>query len=78
MKPVVHRLEAEYWGEVDFVYLDRDDRANRDVMNRYDFSYQPLFVFVEPDGTEIQRWFGSVPEADLRAAFDAYLAAPGG
>ncbi len=78
MKPVVHRLEAEYWGKIDFVYLDRDDPANRDLMSRYEFRYQPYFVFIEPDGTEIQNWFGTPTEADFKAAFDSYLAEHGG
>jgi thioredoxin-like negative regulator of GroEL len=69
----VHGLEAEYWGRIDFVYLDVDDPANRNVMRQYGFTSQPLFVLIAPDGTEIQRWFGYINEEELRQAFDVYL-----
>ncbi len=74
MRPIVHGLEAEYWGRIDFIYLDIDNAANLDVMQRYGFTSQPLFVLVEADGTEVQRWYGYVQASDLRAAFDALLA----
>jgi len=73
----VHGLEAEYWGKIDFVYLDIDNPANSDVMQRYRFTSQPLFVLVEADGTEVQRWYGYVQESEFRAAFDALLASDG-
>jgi thiol:disulfide interchange protein len=78
MKPVVHGLEGEYWGQIDFVYLDIDDPANRELMQRYGFIGQPLFVLIAPDGTEVQRWLGRVGEDEFREAFDAYLASAGG
>lgn len=77
MKPIVHGLEAEYWGEIDFVYLDIDDPANQEVMRRYKFTSQPLLVLVEPDGTEVARWFGYVSEDEFKQALDDYLASGG-
>jgi hypothetical protein len=72
----VHELEAEYWGEVDFVYLDREHPANREVVQTYGITYQPVFILVNPDGTEVQRW--AIPNPDeLRAVMDGYLAASG-
>lgn len=73
MRPVVHGLEAEYWGRVDFVYLDREDSANAAVTDRYSIRGQPVFILVAPDGSEVQRWFGSVSADDFRAALDGYL-----
>jgi thioredoxin-like negative regulator of GroEL len=69
----VHGLEAEYWGRIDFVYLDIDDGANRNIMRQYGFTSQPLFVLIAPDGTEIQRWFGYINGDELRQALDTYL-----
>jgi thioredoxin-like negative regulator of GroEL len=74
----VHGLEAEYWGEVDFLYLDREAAANADVVQSFGISYQPVFVFLAPDGTEVQRFFGGMSEADLRQALDSLLASTGG
>lgn len=73
----MHGLEAEYWGKVDFVYLDREKPANREVVQQFGVTYQPVFVFLAPDGTIVQRW--TVPDPDdLRATMDSYLATQGG
>ena len=73
MKPTVHGLEAAYWGQVDFVYLDIDDPANDGIKEIYNYRAQPTFVLVTPDGTEIQQWYGYTSEDELRRAFDNYL-----
>ena len=72
MKPIVHGLEAEYWGQIDFVYLDIDDPANQAMMQKHGFTSQPLFVFISADGVEIDRWFGYTSVDAFRQAFDAY------
>lgn len=73
MIPIVHGLEEDYWGQIDFVYLDHLDSKNQDVMQRYNFVWRPTFILIEPDGTEVQRWFGYVPAGMFRQAFNAYL-----
>ncbi len=75
MKPMVHGLEAEYWSQIDFVYLDIDDPSTNPVKERYGFRSQPTFVLIAPDGTPIQTWFGYVDADEFRRAFDDYLAA---
>ena len=72
----MHGLEAEYWGEVDFVYLNREDPANKEIVQRYAVVYQPELIFVAPDGTELKHWFGLNPD-EVRAEFDGYLAVGG-
>lgn len=72
----MHGLEADYWGSVDFIYLDREDPANADVVQRFGIAYQPVFILLSPDGSEVQRWFGG-SEADFRAILDGYLVAGG-
>lgn len=74
MLPVVHGLEAEYWGSVDFVYIDRENGNNAAVVQQYGVSYQPVFILISPEGEEIQRWFGYVDPEMLRAALNDYLA----
>ncbi len=73
----MHGLEAEYWGQVDFVYLDREAPDNAEVVGTYGIFYQPVFILIAADGTEVQRWFGAINADDLRAALDAYLASTG-
>ena len=68
----MHELEAEYWTQVDFVYIDREDPANKEVVNFFGITYQPVLIFLSPDGTELQRWVYFNGD-ELRAAFDGYL-----
>ncbi len=74
MKPTVHGLEAVYWGQIDFVYLDIDNPENDSVKQTYNYRAQPTFVLIAPDGTEIRQWYGYTAEEDLRSALDDYLA----
>lgn len=74
MKPIVHRLEAEYWERVDFVYLYQADPANQALFDQFGLRGRPIFLLLRADGTEVTRWFGSVPEDTLRAALDTLLA----
>lgn len=69
----MHGLEAAYWGQIDFIYINREAPANADVVSQYGIRYQPVFVLIEPDGTEVQRWT-FIDESELGAALDAYLA----
>lgn len=43
------------------------------VFAAFEVGYQPVGVFVV-DGVEVNRWLGSVPEQELRQAFDAATA----
>lgn len=71
---MVHRLESEYFGQIDFIYLDQYEEANADVFDRYGLRGRPIFLLLEPDGTEIRRWFGFITEEELRGAIDKLLA----
>jgi thioredoxin-like negative regulator of GroEL len=73
----VHGLEAEYWGRIDFVYLNREAPANASLVQQYGIRYQPVIILIGPDGTEVQRW-PYLDEDKLRAALDEYLASTGG
>ncbi|MBN1965082.1 MAG: thioredoxin family protein [Anaerolineae bacterium] len=74
MRPIVHGLEGEYWGRVDFVYIDREAGPNQSLTQQFGVRSQPILVLLSPSGEELQRWFGSVSADDLRAALDGVLA----
>ena len=74
---MVHGLEAEYWGQVDFVYIDREAADTQNVVQRFGIRSQPILIFLAPDGTEIERFFGFQSEDQLRASLDSLLATYG-
>lgn len=73
MAPIVHGLESEYYGQINFVYLDIDDPANESFKQQLGFRYQPQFFLIDGAGNIIQQWVGSVSGGDFRAAFDQVL-----
>lgn len=71
MAPVVHGLEAEYEGEVDFVYLDIDDPAVTPFKERLGYRTQPHYFLLDGDGTIVDSWQGRVERDTFVAAFEA-------
>ncbi len=51
MAPMVHGLEAEYFGRIKFTYLDADDPNTRDFQQALGFYYQPEVYFLDPAGS---------------------------
>ncbi len=68
MAPVVHGLEAEYGNQINFVYLDIDDRRNNNFKAELGFVYQPQLVLLDSQGNLIEQWVGFVPEQVLEEA----------
>lgn len=69
MAPIVHGLEAEYVGRIQFTYLDADDPATKDFQRSLGFAYQPEFYLLDGAGIVLQKWFGYVSADDFRAVF---------
>lgn len=76
--PMVHRLETVYWDRIDFIYLDQYDDDNRPFLRERGLNGRPIFLLLEPDGTEVTRWYGSRPEEEIRQVLDDYLAQTAG
>jgi hypothetical protein len=70
MAPIVHGLESEYYGQINFVYLDVDDPANASFKKTLGYKYQPHFMLIDGEGRVLQQWLGPVSAEDLRTAFD--------
>jgi len=73
MAPIVHGLESEYAGQINFVYLDIDDDRNDEFKNQLGFRYQPQFFLLDGEGNIIQQWVGPVTEDQFREAFETAL-----
>jgi hypothetical protein len=73
MAPMVHGLEAEYFGRINFVYLDADDSRTRDFQRTLGFYYQPEIYLLDGDGNVLKKWVGFTSEQELEAEFSKYL-----
>ena len=66
----MHGLEAEWGGEVDFVYLDIDDPATEPFKRQLGYRVQPHMFLLNGDGLVLQQWLGFVDAATLEAALE--------
>lgn len=73
MAPMVHGLEAEYFGRIKFVYLDADDPRTDDFQRALGFYYQPEVYLLDAEGNVLQKWIGFTSEADFEEVFAQYL-----
>lgn len=73
MAPMVHGLEAKYYGKVQFTYLDASDAATRDFQRALGFSYQPEFYLLDGQGNLLKKWVGFVSEDEFESAFAQYI-----
>ena len=73
MAPMVHGLEAEYYGKVKFSFLDADDPNTQTFQRALGFVYQPEFYLLDAEGNVLKKLVGFVREEDFRSLFDSYL-----
>ena len=73
MAPMVHGLEAEYYGKVKFTYLDADDSRTRGFQRALGFVYQPEFYLLDENGRLLKKWVGLVSEEEFETVFAQYL-----
>jgi thioredoxin-like negative regulator of GroEL len=74
MAPVVHGLEKNYAGKVQFLYLDTSDPRTLTARKRLGFGATPHFFFLRADGSEHADFQGVVPEDSVRRSVDRLLA----
>ena len=70
MAPVVHGLEQQYRGRVDFVYLDVSDPRNEAATSRLGFTSTPHFFLLRPDGSTVEAIQGVIPRDSLARALE--------
>ncbi len=73
MAPMVHGLEAEYFGRVKFSYLDADDPNTESFKRSLGFVYQPEFYLLDADGNVLKKLVGFVSEDEFRSLFNEHL-----
>ena len=73
MAPMVHGLEAEYYGRIKFNYLDADDPNTLNFQRELGFVYQPEFYLLDGNGNVLKKLVGPVSENEFRSLFDETL-----
>jgi hypothetical protein len=73
MAPIVHGLEAQFYEQMNFVYLDIDDPKNDGFKESLGYRYQPHIYLLDEDGKVLQQWVGPVSREELEQAFEAAL-----
>jgi len=73
MYPILKRLEAEYFQQINFIYLDIDDPANTAIKNQLGYRLQPEFYLVDANGNVLKHWLGLVNPNELETAIKSLV-----
>ena len=73
MATMVHGLEAKYFGQIKFSYLDADDPRTSGFQSALGFRYQPELYLLDANGNVLRKWIGFTAQEELEAAFAEYL-----
>jgi len=73
MAPMVHGLEAKYFGKIKFSYLEISDPQTEDFRNDLDFKYRPSFYLLDKDGNILYQWAGYQTQDQFEDVFAEYL-----
>ena len=73
MAPMVHGLEAKYYGKIKFAFLDADDSQTAEFQQALGFYYQPEFYLLDANGNVLKKFVGYVPQEDFEAEFAKYI-----
>jgi len=73
MAPMVHGLEAEYFGKVKFSFLDADDSRTDSFRRALGFYYQPEFYLLDANGSLLKKFVGFVSQEEFVAEFAKYI-----
>ena len=73
MAPMVHGLEAKYYGRIRFTYLDADDPRTDGFQRALGFYYQPEVYLLDGSGNVLKKWVGYTSEQDFESVFAQFL-----
>jgi hypothetical protein len=73
MAPMVHGLEAKYFGRIQFTYLDADDPQTLDFQRTLGFYYQPEIYLLDGNGNVLKEWIGFTSEEEIESVFAQYV-----
>lgn len=73
MAPMVHGLEAKYYGKVKFAFLDADDSNTDEFQRALGFYYQPEFYLLDANGSLLKKFVGYVSQEEFETEFAKHI-----
>ncbi len=73
MAPMVHGLEAKYFGKIKFSYLDASDPNTTEFQRALGFAYQPEIYLLDGSGNLLKKWVGFTSQEEFEAVFAQYV-----
>ena len=73
MAPMVHGLEAKYFGRIKFSFLDADDPNTFDFQSALGFRYQPEIYLLDGNGNLLKKWVGYTTQEQFENEFAKYV-----
>lgn len=68
--PIVHGLEKQFAGRIDFLYLHVGEPRTSDAKARLGFKFTPHIVHLGADRTKVREFIGAAEEHVLRKAIE--------
>jgi thioredoxin-related protein len=72
MAPMVHGLEAKYFGKIKFAYLEISNPQTEEFRNTLGFQYRPSFYLLDADGNVLHQWTGYQTQQQFEDVFKQY------
>ena len=73
MAPMVHGLEATYYGRIKFTYLEISNPANKQFIDYLGFRLRPSFYLLDKDGKLLHQWIGYQNQNQFEDIFAQYV-----
>jgi len=73
MAPMVHGLEAKYFGRIKFTYLDADHPQTSGFQKTLGFYYQPEIYLLDGNGNLLKKWVGYTTADQFEGVFAQYV-----
>ena len=73
MAPMVHGLEAKYYGKIKFSYLEISNPENQDFIKYLNFQYRPSFYLLDAEGKILNQWIGYQTQDQFEQVFAQYV-----
>jgi thiol-disulfide isomerase/thioredoxin len=73
--PIVNALHDEYADRIDFINLNIDVPETLTARERFNIVQRSQYLLTDPQGNEVQRWYGPLNQETVEQVLDDYLAA---